>query len=141
MNKIPSTHVYAYLLSGKVHATFHNTVTGNQLHVYIKQKSVGIWYVYYNNEYLGHIRGDLFIKDERITKLAPSILLAAQQFNWVWKQVVGKTLPTTMDVMHDGTCGCCRRQLTDSTSLLIGIGPSCRKKLGINYSPNQLELV
>ena len=141
MSNIPQTHVYAYLLGGKCHATFHNQITDKQLHVYIKQKTIGVWYVYYNSEYIGYIRGDVFIRNESITRLAPTIMLAAQQFSWVWKQVVAKTLPSTMHVMHDGYCGHCGRHLTEKISLIVGIGPECRKKLGITYSSqSKLEL-
>ena len=141
MNQIPHDFIYTYLLSGRVFATFHNTLTNNQLSISIRKKSVGIWFVRHQKDYLGYIRGDMFIKnqpnDDRV--ISEPVKLITSQFNWVWKQIVAKTLPLTMDVMHDGTCGYCGRKLTDAISIKLGIGPTCMKKLNIS-SQTKLEL-
>ena len=34
-------------------------------------------------------------------------------------------------IRHEGRCGCCGRKLTEPRSLEVGLGPDCRKKLGI----------
>jgi len=33
--------------------------------------------------------------------------------------------------MHTGTCSCCGRELTNSLSIALGIGPICREKFGL----------
>lgn len=130
MNNVAIQHAYAYLLSGKVNTTFHNTQTGKQLSIKIFQKSIGIWYVYHSNNYLGYIRGDVFIHNPD----SNYSILPAQQFSWVWKQVVAGTLPDTMHILHNGACGHCGRPLKDAFSLETGLGPVCAKKAGIIHS-------
>jgi hypothetical protein len=143
-SRISSEHVYDYLLSGRVHANFYNILTNNQLHVNINRKNASlVWYVYaVDKSYLGYIRGDVFIWATPGSGFVSSNgKLAMQRFSWIWKQIVAKTIPDTMYILHDGSCGHCGRTLSDATSLKVGIGPSCRKKLGIVYSSQtQLEL-
>lgn len=53
-------------------------------------------------------------------------------FEWFWWEIIvrNREFPH-LEVQHIGKCGCCGRKLTDETSVDIGIGPDCRKKLGI----------
>jgi hypothetical protein len=46
------------------------------------------------------------------------------------KVLVDGVLPANMEVMHDGACAHCGRQLTHPTSLQTGYGPECIKKVG-----------
>lgn len=44
----------------------------------------------------------------------------------------GACLPNlAMKMIHNGRCAKCGRLLTDDTSMKLGFGPKCRKKLGI----------
>lgn len=53
-------------------------------------------------------------------------------FRWAMKHVFGdRILPENYQIRHAGKCGCCGRTLTEPLSLTIGIGPECRKKLGL----------
>ena len=43
-----------------------------------------------------------------------------------------KNFHIRMNIYHEGICGCCGRKLTDPSSIRLGIGPGCRRKLGID---------
>lgn len=52
---------------------------------------------------------------------------------WIVRQVwEGKELPAGYACQHCGRCSVCSRLLTDATSISVGIGPTCRARLGIN---------
>ena len=48
-----------------------------------------------------------------------------------WILVHGDNLPSVVHIIHHGKCSVCGRKLTDVESLSWGIGPSCRKKIGV----------
>lgn len=48
---------------------------------------------------------------------------------WVLKH--GDNMPSVVHVYHHGKCSVCGRKLTDAKSLRCGVGPTCRKKVGI----------
>lgn len=41
-------------------------------------------------------------------------------------------LPTNVVVQHNGVCGICGKELSDPESIIVGIGPTCRKYLKID---------
>lgn len=125
--KLQPEYIYDFLLAGRAEATFHNTATGNELHISINRKNY-VWNVYAGKEYLGYIRGDVFIKAKEPTLSSQQ---PAAKFNWVWKHIVAKTLPATMEVLHVGKCGYCKRKLTTAESIERGIGEICLKKLNL----------
>lgn len=47
---------------------------------------------------------------------------------WVLKHA--DNLPSAVHVLHHGKCSVCGRKLTDVESLMCGVGPTCRKKIG-----------
>lgn len=40
------------------------------------------------------------------------------------------SLPNAVHVVHNGRCARCGRKLKDAESLMCGLGPECRKKVG-----------
>lgn len=40
-------------------------------------------------------------------------------------------LPDRVHILHHGKCSVCGRKLTDADSLMCGIGPTCRKRVGM----------
>jgi len=56
---------------------------------------------------------------------APSVVA----FNWFWRQIEAGVMPPSLEVWHEGRCGCCGRTLTVPTSIKNGIGPECMMKL------------
>lgn len=49
---------------------------------------------------------------------------------WVLKH--SNNLPNVVHIYHHGKCSVCGRKLTDAKSLRCGVGPTCRKKVGIS---------
>lgn len=75
--------------------------------------------------YIGSmVRGEetkMFLKSE------PSYEKVQNVFKWSLDVISGKkTLKEGYDIHHEGVCGKCGRELTDPTSIKIGIGPTCR---------------
>jgi len=54
---------------------------------------------------------------------------SAQAFYWFWSSLTKGTLPSALDVYHEGRCGRCGRLLTVPESLDSGIGPDCASRL------------
>ena len=53
-------------------------------------------------------------------------------FAWALKMVLNqKDLPAGYAIRHAGHCCRCARTLTEPESLTTGIGPECRKKMGL----------
>jgi len=51
---------------------------------------------------------------------------------WACAAVVnGKAIPEYAHIQHAGRCGKCGKELTDPTSIKFGIGPECRKAMGL----------
>ena len=48
---------------------------------------------------------------------------------WVLKR--SNNLPSAVHIYHHGKCSVCGRKLTDAKSLRCGVGPTCRKRVGI----------
>jgi hypothetical protein len=63
----------------------------------------------------------------RIGATAPS----AQAWQWFWPRLVRGSIPTTLEVWHEGRCGRCGRALTVPESIERGIGPECAGIMGI----------
>lgn len=49
--------------------------------------------------------------------------------NWVLMHA--DRLPPVVHVLHHGRCSRCGRKLTDTESLQWGLGPECRRKMGL----------
>lgn len=50
-----------------------------------------------------------------------------------WVLAHAGRLPAVVHVLHHGRCSRCGRKLTDSESLRYGLGPECRRKMGLNW--------
>ena len=48
---------------------------------------------------------------------------------WVLKHA--SSMPSQVHIYHHGKCSVCGKKLTDAKSLRCGIGPTCRKRVGI----------
>lgn len=49
----------------------------------------------------------------------------------VWVLKHSNNLPSIVHIYHHGKCSVCGRKLTDAKSLRCGVGPTCRKRVGI----------
>lgn len=127
---VPHEHAYSYLLGGKCTTTFHNVETNNQCTYYIrKPRFKPYWSVYTGGEYIGFIRGDVFVANGELPAEFP--IQKIKIFNFVWRHLIAGDLLPNIHILHDGTCGRCGKQLTDAESIKKGLGPVCRKLLGL----------
>jgi hypothetical protein len=49
----------------------------------------------------------------------------------IWVLNHSDNLPSAVHIYHHGKCSVCGKKLTDARSLNCGIGPTCRKRVGI----------
>ena len=105
--------------------------------------NTNVWYVYAevckdlpfgdhndgkNLQYVGYLKRDLSFNlgekgDPNYNQVAINGL------TWVLRH--SDKLPSVVHIYHHGKCSVCGRGLTDAKSLRCGVGPTCRKKVGI----------
>lgn len=77
--------------------------------------------------FLGSIFGPRYQHGRR-SSISPNAK-SAQAFEWFWRNV--DALPADkVEFIPSGKCCCCNRTLTTPTSVALGYGPECAKKLG-----------
>jgi hypothetical protein len=80
-------------------------------------------------DYMGMLNPDTFeVRLTRNSKYAPTDLQV--KVAKVALKRLGDEAASTWDIMHEGHCGRCGRELTDPTSLDRGIGPDCWALMG-----------
>jgi Family of unknown function (DUF6011) len=126
-NELSFERVYDYILQERAEVVFHNKKTGNHRAYCVVRKVPGIWYVYYEGDYLGFIRGDLFI----VANLTDPLHKASSAFSELFRRIVNKSPHPDLVVLHTGRCSVCNRKLKDPESIEYGIGPECRKNIGL----------
>lgn len=124
-----------FILAGKCLITFNNTDTKGQFTFVIRRgwdklnsKPKDIWWVSINHDLIGRIVNENFIGKGDVAK---DRVQAREVFAWMWHRIVNLQVPNYIEMLHPGICGACGRTLTDAISIHFGIGPECRKKLGI----------
>ena len=82
-------------------------------------------------KYLGRIARSIFWAGRKspragdITADAPS----SKAFAWAWRSIVSGSIPSQLEIWHEGRCGRCNRKLTVPGSIKQGFGPECIDKL------------
>ncbi len=66
----------------------------------------------------------------RVGPEAPSV----RGFVFFLSAIAAGKMPCSMNVRHEGRCGCCNRKLTTPESLDCGIGPVCAERMGMSTS-------
>lgn len=49
----------------------------------------------------------------------------------IWVLRHANNLPSVVKIFHHGKCSVCNKKLTDAKSLRCGVGPTCRKRIGL----------
>ena len=136
-----------FFLGGKATFTVHNTQSGEHRTYKIRkpeptaQYPNPAWFLKQmtgndnvnHYSYIGMIdsqngtvrltRASKFAEDSNTVKAA----------RWVVSRIIlGLQIPDQIDIHHSGHCGCCGKTLTEPESLTTGLGPICRKRIGIN---------
>jgi len=100
------------------------------------QKGRSIWFVYAseNNEdwkYLGMITSNMLFKLTEKSEWNEGDVISLC-FAFLWKKALNEEdAPAGFEMWHNGICSKCGRVLEDENSVALGIGPTCRKNLGI----------
>lgn len=80
------------------------------------------------NHYIGYLRpGDTQVRLS--AKASKEQNKARDALNWLLLQLAYGSKIDQVEFYHSGTCCRCNRTLTDPTSIEMGIGPECRKKV------------
>jgi hypothetical protein len=128
--------VLAFALAGNARLTLVSKKTGARFTYRIRHpKSDGPHFVSLltgaDNEsdfqYMGCIfPGNVFrtTAKTRMGDDAPSV----RAFTWAWAAITRGSLPESLEVWHEGRCGCCGRALTVPESIASGLGPVCTAK-------------
>lgn len=130
--KIELNNLPLILLGGHFYCTVQSLHTKQYIQFLVKETSKG-------NYDVAHVNFDF---PEKIGTLANmqflplvgrgEITKAKKVFSWIWKNVIHhEYLTENINVYHHGICCKCGRKLTTPESLESGIGPECRKLLGL----------
>lgn len=138
-NTITHEDAITYMLSGKATVGLHSEKTGNTFWYYVgKGQGQPRWNVYMHydtkesDRYLFRIYDkDTLLKGPVHPTWSPLKMEYANAFLYTWKYLQINDLDKRVLILHRGTCGRCGRPLKDAESLKKGIGPECRKILGI----------
>lgn len=123
-----------YIFGGNSYTTFLNTQSNNRFtyRVSKSKKDSSVFFVsvltgsdvysyvgyYKNSEYNHSPKSNIGIDAQSI-----------KVFNWVVSNLKNGTLPSIIEIWHDGRCGKCGKQLTVPKSIEVGIGPDCAKRI------------
>ena len=130
----------SFMLGGNADFSIENMNTGtrysylvqkskdNENLYFVKVKESGQHYIYagtlykYDDGSVGYKQG----KNGNYAQADPPIrgLLYIFKFN-------DRPIPPPMLMFHHGRCSVCGKRLTDAESIRMGIGPTCRKKIGL----------
>ena len=54
----------------------------------------------------------------------------AKAFQFAWQALLAGTIPSQLEIWHEGRCGRCGLKLTVPESVARGFGPDCAEKMG-----------
>lgn len=123
-----------FMQAGAARVTLRSKSTGTRFTYRLKRpkKEPDLLYVcvLFNRDnerdfrYLGTIRENRFSLTARSAYKVGSPCYVA--FGWSWRKLLAGELPATLEIWHEGRCGCCGRLLTVPESIASGFGPECR---------------
>lgn len=149
-NSLQMRHVLAYMLAGKATIGIHSLTSNSTYWYYIKKSTnyENTWYICINfgivpkdDMFLGTFRDfeykptgteDLFkLTDNDLTEEESRRVQYQKVFVFTLNRLLEKKEHPKLIFLHKGHCSYCGRPLTDAESLMTGIGPVCRKNLGL----------
>ena len=127
---------FMFITAGKSVATIKSVKTGKHFTYKIKKledKNIKFVSVLFDPsskryQYIGTIRENGSFSLTRGSKCDENAI-SFKAFNWAWEHIRNMSMPSDLEVWHEGKCGKCGRQLTDPESIELGIGPICRKSI------------
>lgn len=132
----------SFILAGKAIVTFLNTQSDNRFTFKIKKAKEGnIYFVSVltnpdTYQYAGTMIDGVFKlgKKSKISGEAQSVKV----FDYITKKLKTNTLPSFIEIWHEGKCGRCGRTLTVPSSIESGLGPECIK---LTLTPETLKQI
>ena len=125
-----------FILAGNAYFTLRSMATGTRYTFRCrrpKDSNVHFVSVMYGSDNESHYAYVGMIKDGVLALTKKSTLSPEdprwKAIQWAWVRMYHGTMPTNLEVWHEGRCGCCGRRLTVPSSIEAGIGPECSKKL------------
>jgi hypothetical protein len=118
-----------FTVQGMNHYTFkvvHQNKKGSSLHVYYRK--VGDHLIGFFNR--NSLTGQWWYKHNPHSEISERDT-AVLCIEYTIKHLQSGKFDNRAQIMHLGACGKCGRALTDPVSIEAGIGPECRKQLGL----------
>lgn len=139
-NTIPHEHALQYMLAGQATVGLHSLKTGNTFWYWIKKQTEHNWVIRMDWETPEHDQNLFTVRKDSTGHIlliwwnhgqwSPLKKEYGGAFHYVWEHLILKDLDERVLILHKGHCSYCGRPLKDAESLLRGIGPVCRTKLG-----------
>lgn len=108
---------YVYVLTGKAKPATDESEDDKHRSAYT--------YIGFLNTNTGEVR---MTKGSKLPHTSPAVVAVQWALPRLW---AGRELPAPAAVYREDRCGRCARPLTDPESIAAGIGPDCRKLMGI----------
>lgn len=148
-NELDHDKVFEFIIAGNCNVVIHNETTDAQRKFLIKARyiepknphakidkhkmeNIMCYYLHdsskgfkKNSGYLGTINKETM----KFFEKGSQDMDLSRNFAWFWHNVIEKTLPLYIHVLHLGQCSFCGRPLKDAFSLERGIGPVCYSQL------------
>lgn len=140
---IKHSDALSFILAGNAIVTFLNTQSENRFTFKVKKSKGGDFYFVSlltspeTYQYIGTVSNGIFRlgKKSKVSGDAQSVKV----FDYVIKKLKSNTLPSFIEIWHEGKCGRCGRTLTVPSSIESGLGPECIKMTLTPESIKQLK--
>ena len=134
---IKHSDALSFILAGKAIVTFLNTQSENRFTFKVKKAKDGDFYFVSlltspeTYQYIGTVSNGTFRlgKKSKVSGDAQSVKV----FDYVMRKIKSNTLPSFIEVWHEGRCG---RSLTVPSSIESGLGPECIK---LTLTPDKIK--
>ena len=130
---IPHQFALPFILGGRSYVTFHNPKSGNHFTFNVQKHKVNdIYFVKVltgpdQYTFIGTVQDGVY-KHSRKSSFSDDCN-SVKTFSFVLNRLSQNNLPEFIEILHDGRCARCARQLTHPESIEIGFGPECVKHI------------
>lgn len=132
-HKLNNEDAIKFIFAGNSTSTFLNTRSDNRFTFKVKKvKDSDLYFVSVLTSpdiytYMGTISNGLYKHGRKSTIF--NTAQSVKVFEYVLKNLMKLSLPTFIEIWHEGKCGKCGRTLTVPDSIINGLGPECYKKI------------
>jgi hypothetical protein len=124
---IAPAHVKTFVFGGRAKFIVQHGQQEYTLRVAVTSYDKHKFNIYLNQEWMGAIYKVAGVTLDQKIGTAEQRLVVQE----ILDSVLYENYPHDMHFYHIGICGICGRDLTDPYSIHIGIGPTCRKRVGL----------